>query len=221
MKQSAPYAVLGLGVLLMGLIAWWFGFRTTPEVEAPLPEVPAIELSEGLSIYTNGEEGFLVAYPEGAVVAETFDTKRLPNAWSVNARVDSPGVPLVSITTYHVQSETTYPRDYTVLLRIGKSTDAKDVSECLKARDSEVAGPQKVLGDTTFSSYPFGDAAMMQYVKGVSYRAVHSDACWAIEAITTGSAYRDEPQSADISDGALAAEYARLDAVVDSFRFVR
>lgn len=221
MKQSAPYAVIGLGVLVMGGIAWWFGFRNTDKEPEPIPEVPAIELSEGLSIYTNGEEGFLVAYPEGAEVSEVFDTNRLPNAWSVNARVDSSGTPLVSVTTYRVTNATSYPRDYTAELRIGKSSDAEDVRRCLEPRGSETAGVEKAIGDTTFVSFAFGDAAMMQYVKGTSYRTVHNDACWAIESIATGSSYRDAASDADLSEEQLQTEYARLTGVVESFRFVR
>jgi len=220
MKQSAPYAVIGLGVLVMAGIAWWFGFRNAEEeVPAPAPQAPAIELSEGLSIYTNGEDGFLLTYPEGARVSETFMTHRLPESWSVTS--GSQGTPLVEITTYEVRNETTYPRDYTVVLRIGKSTDQSDVASCIETREQEVQIEDRVIGDTTFSAYSFGDAAMMQYVNAISYRTKYKEACWAIEAVRTGSSYRDTPSSADIAEDVLDAEFNRLQMVVDSFRFVR
>lgn len=217
MKQSAPYAVIGLGVIAMAGIAWWFGFRERPMEEVKTPDAPAIELSEGLSIYTSGEHGFLLAYPEGAEVTESFDANRLPTTWSVSA--DDEGIPLLQIVTYRTQSEVHYPRDYTVVLRIGKSEE--DAGSCTEAHSGEIRGEDRAIGGQSWASFSFGDAGMMQYVSAVSYRTVHEGACWAIETIRTGSSYREEASSEDIPDETLSAEYARLDTIVDSFRFAR
>ncbi|HYE23238.1 MAG TPA: hypothetical protein VEA92_02170 [Candidatus Paceibacterota bacterium] len=219
MRQSAPYAVIGLGVIAMAGIAWWFGFRNQANVVPEAAQSPAIELSEGLAIYTSGEQGFLLAYPEGAEVSETFDTQRLPNAWSVSATTQ--GTSLLSITTYRLENETSYPRDYTVLLRIGKSEEPEDLRSCAEARNGEMKVEDRSIGGEPWAAFIYGDAAMMQYVAAESYRVVHEEACWAIEAVRTGSSYRENPTSADISDEALAAEFERLDTIVDSFRFAR
>jgi len=217
MKQSAPYAVIGLGVIAMAGIAWWFGFRERPMEGVEVPDAPAIELSEGLSIYTSGEHGFLLAYPEGAEISESFNAPRLPNAWSVSA--GNEGVPLLQIVTYRTQSESRYPRDYAVVLRIGKSEE--DADSCTEARNGETRGADRAIGGEPWASFTYGDAGMMQYVSLTSYRTVHEGACWAIEAVRTGSSYREEAAPEDIPDETLAAEYGRLDAVVDSFRFAR
>lgn len=220
MRATAPYAVIGLGVIIMAGIAWWFGFRNTEApVPEPAPEAPAIQLSEGLSIYTNGEHGFLLAYPEGAEVAESFEHERLPDMWSLSA--EGQGTPLLSITTYRVENDSSYPRDYTVLLRIGKSEDAGDRRSCLVARNGETELTARTIGDIAWSAFAYGDAGMMRYVEAVSYRAEHEGACWALEAIRLGSNYREEASDADMPDEVLRAEYDRLIPVVDSFRFAR
>ena len=222
MRQSAPYAVIGIGVILMAFIAWWFGFREQEEVAAPEP-TPSIELSEGLSIYTSGEHGFLLAYPEGAEVKEEFSHDRLGDAWSVNALPDAAGTPLLSIITYRIQNESSYPRHYSTLVRVGVSDDAREVARCTEARtqQGETALPDRTLGDETFNVFSFGDAGMMQYVNGVSYRTVHNGMCWAIEQIQVGSSYREEPHPSDIEDDVLEAEFTKLDSIIESFRFAR
>jgi len=220
MKATAPYAVIGIGVIIMAFIAWWFGFRNTETPEEPAPQEPTIELSEGLSIYTNGEHGFLLTYPEGASVAETFNNPWLPNAWSATADPDNVGTPIVSITTYRTESDHSYPRHYTTLVRVGASNA---VASCLSARTDrgETALPDVTWGGETFKVFSFGDAGMMRYVKGVSYRIVKGDRCYAIEQIAAGSTYREESSPEDIPDATLEAQYDRLSDIVSSFQFVR
>ena len=224
MKASAPYAVIGIGVILMATIAWWFGFREK-EVETPTEEVVApITVSEGLSIYTNGEHGFLVAYPDGAGLAETFESAHTPNTWRTNALPDAQGVPLLSITTFRTESDRAYPRFYETLVRLGMSREVKELAQCEKAQvaQGEEMLPDRVMGDTTWKAFFFADATMMKYVKGVSYRVQRGDTCYALETIASGSSYREDASSAEsLSDEALAAEYQKLDTIIDSFRFVR
>jgi len=222
MKATAPYAIIGLGVLVMGLIAWWFGFRNTEPTIPEAPAAPDITVTEGLSIYTNGEHGFLLTYPSGAEVAEAFANPWLPEQWSYTADQSS-GSALVQITTYRVESETTYPRHFTALVRVGMSTDPGEVARCESVREGsgETSLPDEVLGDVTFKAFSFGDAATMRYVKGMSYRTVHEGACYALESIAAGSSYRDEQNVTDIPQETLDNEYARLDEIVDSFRFAR
>ncbi len=221
MKATLPYALIGLGIIVMASIAWWFGFRntTTPE---PAPEVPEIELSDGLSIYTNGEQGFLLAYPEGALVTETFQSSHLPNIWRSDGQSETSGTPLLSITTYQTQSSNSYPRHFEAVLRIGMSSDPGEASACLVAQNGEQELPDRVIGGVTWKAFSFGGAAMMKYVKGVSYRTMREGNCYALETIASGSNYREDPSSTnDIADSVLDTEYAKLDTIVDTFRFAR
>ncbi|HWH07098.1 MAG TPA: hypothetical protein VNU47_01050 [Candidatus Paceibacterota bacterium] len=221
MKASLPYAVIGFGVIIMALIAWWFGFRE--EKQDVVPQVPPPEITEGISIYTNGEHGILLTYPNGAIVSEMFDAPNLPQTWRMHALPDAAGAPIVSITTYQTQNEQSYPRHYRTLVRIGSSSDPREVAACEqpRAEQGETILSDKVIGDRTFKVFSFGDAAMMQYVSGTSYRAVRNDTCIAIEAIRAGSTYREEATEQDIPEATLEAEFRALDAIVESVRFVR
>jgi hypothetical protein len=109
-------------------------------------------------------------------------------------------------------------------VRIGASSNSRELARCeTAAKDQgETQLPDVILGDTTFKAFSFGDAATMQYVKGVSYRKVHEGSCIAIEEIETGSSYRDDPPSKDdVSQPALDAEYAKLGGIVQTFSFAR
>ena len=223
MQQSAPYAIIGFGVIVMALIAWWFGFRNAEEEMLPEPAAPTIELSEGLSIYTSGEYGFLFAYPSGAEISELFESPWLSDAWSVNALPDATGIPLVSVVTYRTESEDSYPRHFEASVRIGKSDDAREVARCLSAREGsgEVELPDRVIGEQTFAAFSFGDAGMQRYVNGVSYRTLYQGVCYAVEQIRAGSSYREDESAKDIPEETLTAAYDSLDTIIESFRFAR
>jgi hypothetical protein len=210
-------------ILVVTLIAAWAVWRdASPEPVEPEPITPG-EVGT-FAIYTNGDYGFAVMYPTTAVLQEaSFTSNHLPNSWRVNARPVSVGVPVLAVITYQTESETAYPRHYEAQVRIGASTDETEVERCLEAgvTEGETALPDTMLGETRFKTFAFESAGMMQYVKGISYRTVHEGACVAIEQIATGSSYRDEPSSEDISDTVLTAEYEKLMAVVQSFSFAR
>lgn len=216
---NLAYFVLGLGVLVLGGIAWYFSTRPEPvatQSETPAQEIP---LSEGQSIYTNGEEGFLIAYPERAVVSESFKNTHLLSTWSVSS--DLPGTPLIEILSYTRASETSYPRYYDALVRVGVSRDQAAARTCIEPHNGEVAADERTIGDVVWSGFSYGDAGMMKYVRATSYRTVHNGACYALEEIVAGSSYRDEPQADDLSDEALQKEEAALRSITDTFRFAR
>lgn len=203
----------------MAGIAWWFGFRDTNEPEVPIPQAPEIAFSEGLAIYTNGEYGFLIAYPETAAIEDAFSGPRMGARWSISAETD--GQPITQITTYRVAHEASYPRDYMTLVRIGMSEGAADVRSCTEVRNGEVAEPDRSIGGESWSAFTYADAAMMQYVEGKSFRKVHNGACWAVEALRTGSRYRDDAEPVLVPDAELDAAYTRTLELVDSFHFAR
>lgn len=223
MRTSMPYAIIGLGVIIMAFIAWWFGFRESP-VETPALETPAPLVTEGISIYTNGEHGFLLTYPNGARVEEEFTTANLSQTWRMNALPDASGTPLVSITTYETESENSYPRFYRALVRVGSSSDQREVAACEEPRteQAEVELEDRVINGIPFKAFQFEGAGMMKYVTGVSYRAVRNETCYAIEAIRSGSTYReDAPSARDIPDEVLDRQFDALDSIVASFQFAR
>jgi hypothetical protein len=224
MKASAFYAVLGVGALIVtGFV--WYGLTHTkvPEADTPGSKTVFIPVSEGSAIYTNGEFGFLLLYPENARVEEkSVSAYHLPAVWRDGALEETSGKSLVSIITYTTTSDHSYPRYYTTLVRIGVSNDAREVARCETADTSagETQLPDVKLGDATFNVFSFQSAGMMQYAKGESYRRVEQGTCYAIERIAVGSSYRDDaPSSDDIADEELTLQYELLLPIVESFRF--
>ncbi|HYF28999.1 MAG TPA: hypothetical protein VEA36_01375 [Candidatus Paceibacterota bacterium] len=210
-------------LLVSGLaLAWLIAKTPLPQPAATMQPVatPTPDLT-GSAIYTNGPYGFAITYPERAVVADAFASAHLPSSWRVNAIGE--GNPIVSITTYATASEHAYPRHFEAVVRIGASTDVREVRECLRptADRGETALPDATFGGATWKVFSFGDAGMQRYVRGESYRTVHEGACVAIERITAGSRYREGAHPDDVSEAVLEDAYGALDQVVKSFVFAR
>lgn len=214
-------------IVISGLVLAWFMVRQegTP---APVAEVPATTTPSALSgrsIYTNGEYGFTVTYPEAARLEEAFSPEyHISDAWRVNALPDGTGTPIAAVIAYSTESDHSYPRHFNAQVRIGASTDPDELARCLEAasEQGETPLPDANLNGTAWKAFEFGDAGMMQYVRGVSYRTVHEGACVAVEKMQIGSSYRDDPASEDdIADEVLQARYKSLDSIVESVTFAR
>lgn len=178
---------------------------------------------EGQAIFTDGEHGFSIQYPDTYKTDYTFTTfYHLPAYWRSDADPDATGTPVIAIIGYRTQSDNSYPRYYTAEVRIGVSRDPKELARCENAATDhgETAQPDVTIGGATFKVFAFQSAAAMQYLRGVSYRTIHNGTCYAIERLATGSNYRDDPPSEqDISDETLMRSYDALDSVVQTFRF--
>ncbi|MDB5264679.1 MAG: hypothetical protein JWN64_250 [Parcubacteria group bacterium] len=226
MKQQ--YQVWIVVVLVLAGLVWGFWFLRTPQAdrEADIPSAAIPMPTEQSNIYTNGEYGFSLVYPQGAKVENTFTAfYHLPPTWRANpVSIDATGTPIAAVIGYQTASEDSYPRYFVAMVRIGASKDPGEVASCEKVTPDrgETALPDVTLNGTVFKAFSFQEAAMMQYSRGVSYRAVHEGACVAVEKIQTGSNYMDDPDSVkDVPDEKLQAEYAKLDTIVQSFRFAR
>ena len=144
--------------------------------------------------------------------------------WRSGATTDHTGAPIVAIPVYRVVNAASYPRYFTAEVRIGASTNAEDVTHCYDNDQTYRGMPAETvnLNGVEFKKFDIANAAMMQYLKGTSYRTTRNGACIAIEAIKTGSSYRDDfTPNMDIIDAKLDAEYAKLADIVKTFHFVR
>lgn len=210
---------------LTGAALIWMVVRTP--VPEPIPEDGMVETPSdltGRAIYTSGEYGFAVFYPETAQLIENAlpSTYRIQDQWRVNAIAE--GDPIVTIVAYSTESDHSYPRYYHALVRVGASADPDELAACEHATPDrgEVELPDTAFGGATWKVFSFGDAGMQQYVRGVSYRTVHEDRCIAVEKIAIGSSYREDPASADdIADEVLMSRYEGLDQIIESFTFAR
>jgi hypothetical protein len=226
MKSSGFYAVIGLGVLLAGGIIWFSFYHVHPvkQQSVPLPTRTASTTPlTGLSIYTNGTYGFSIFFPGADVATTTFDVQyHLPATWRVNALPDATGTPIFEIIGYKISNATSYPRYYEAEVRVGASSDPKEVATCEKSGNGEVQAPDLKINGIVWKAFTLEDDAMMQYLSGMSYRTIHDGQCYALEQIQTGSSYRDNaPSPNDISDTVLKQKYQDLDSIVQSFVFAR
>lgn len=190
---------------------------------------PAMAPGSELNRYANNEYDFEVFYPKNVTPTPDFNTfYHLPALWRSGALTDengnSNGKPIISIPVFYTESENSYPRYFSAQLRIGASADIKDVATCME-NDAGYAEEQKsdeIINGINFKKFEFADAAMMQYLKVISYRTVHNGMCFAIEQLATGSNYRDDPASAkDIPDTKLNAYFESVGEIVKTFRFTK
>ena len=211
-----------LAIVAIGSGTAWYLVETRNQVWIPVTEEVTSE-EESVADYHNDTYGFRIAYsPEFAVVYNFAPEALLGTVWRFGALPEASGVPVVAFTSYETQSENSYPRAFTAQLRIGVSTDPREVARCLDAENGEEKIDDAQIGGRTWTAFSFGDAAMMRYVRGTSYRIVHENACLALEQVRAGSQYRDDiPSERDISDDVLDAEYAKLSQLISGFTFVR
>ncbi len=212
--------------LIAGGAAWYLVSSHQKAVGVPNTQATSTEQTfSGQAIYTNGPQGFVIRYPESAKVEDTFSSSyHLAATWRANALPNTTGTPVVSIITYDIQSDHSYPRYYSTMVRIGVSEDKKEIATCLVTTkdQGETPLPDVTFGGVTWKVFAFQNAGMMQYVKGISYRTMHEGKCVALEKIAVGSSYRDDPKSAeDMSDAELEKHYTALDQIVETFMFVR
>ena len=235
MKSSAFYSVLGIGVILVAGIIW-FGVHEhgqnksasnsmVPGAGAVSSSTSALMAQGDLAIYTNGEYGFSIFYPATSKVQTSFDsTYHLPSTWRVDALSDATGTPIVEIIAYQTKSNTSFPRYFETEVRIGVSSDPKEIAACDSAGDEETALPSAAFGGATWHVFSLQDAGMMQYAQGISYRTVHDGDCVALEQVESGSSYTDDTMassSANIPQAVLTANYEALSAIVRTFSFAR
>ena len=219
--------VFVLVLLSIAAAAVWYLVDTSSKAGGNTPAIATTTdtVVTGDAIYTNGPYGFVIRYPEAALVENTFSSfYHLGSTWRASALTNATGTPIVSFTLYSTKSDNSYPRYYSALIRIGASTDPKEIAQCLKPvpDQGETALPDVTIGGTTWKAFAFESAGMQQYVKGVSYRVIHEGRCVALEKIAAGSSYRDDPASArDVADAELQKQYDALERVVQTFTFVR
>lgn len=183
---------------------------------------PIVKPSSKLTVYTNDAYGFSLSYPK-TITSETNFQKYyfLSDSWMAGALEDSKGIPLLCIPVYRVTKENSYPRYWNAEVRIGITTDPKELQTFLtKSIYSDVSPRQEVINGITFYVFPIQDAAMMQYMSGFSYRTIHNGIGYAIEQIKTGSNYRDDHSPKDTPDSVLDEYFNQTTAIIKSFQFI-
>lgn len=169
---------------------WYLIMRYHPPaavVQDIATSTPQQDLSSS-SIYTNGVYGFSLIYPAKDSVSETF------SPWRTGAIAT--GTPLVAIT------------DADGSVRIGASTNTKEVKACTKTGPAETALADMQLGSTTFKAFTRDDMGTDNQERITSYRAIHENACVALESLQA------------LQNGTVATSTS-INAMIQSFSFAR
>jgi len=174
--------------------------------------------------YKNTDYGFTLRYPPNLQPQKNFDTYYfLPDTWrAFNADAENfseTGKAIISIPVFKVEHIKSYPSYYTAELRIGASSNAKDLENCIKNNQDT-----KTINGITFHVFPLDDEGMMQYMHGISYRTIHNNQCFAIEQIETGSKmYTDDdsPNATHVPDSLLKNYYDQVGSIIQTFTFTK
>lgn len=107
-----------------------------------------------------------------------------------------------------LENKNSYPLYFDAETRVGVSTDPGEVAHCTGGlTDQDISGSTITINDIPFTVYTIQDAAMMQYIEGLSYRTVHNNTCYVIEQLKTGSSYHNEEKASDIPQSTLDNYY--------------
>jgi hypothetical protein len=185
----------------------------------PSPDLSPDQRTSGWQTYTDSQYGFSIEYPSGLKVRKGFETVHLlSQSWRAMATPEQHGSAIISIPIARLQNKQSFPRYYSVDLRIGVSSGS--ASDCAASNGERSIGAIDLNG-VKFDQYEFSDAAMMQYVSGISYRTDHLGHCFAIEQIRNGSSYADQPSRKDIPQRVLDSCYYLAGKIVKTFRFTK
>ncbi len=173
--------------------------------------------------YTNATHGFTISYPRDLSTQSFTAFHELNNNdWRFLATGAKRGTAVVEIPVFKVDNQTTakknYPLYYEATVRVGVSNDT---AQCYATDDgyANQTVTNVTINGVAFKKFIFGDAAMMKYVNGASYRTIKNNKCYVIEQIQNGSSYRDNTLVGGYSDADLANFYARTTPIVMSFKF--
>lgn len=178
--------------------------------------------------YVDETYGFRLLYPKDLIPETTF--KRfyvLSDMWRARAPEGEDGIGLVAIPVFRIDqggiaTGKPYPLYFDAEVRVGVSADANVVKNCF-APDEGYTNQKitdVVINGTSFKKFEFEDAAMMQYMKGESYRTVHNNRCYVVEQLETGSRYRDDSMATGTPDSVLNGYYQKAGEIVKTFEFI-
>ena len=191
-----------------------------------------ITSSGAVSTYTNDQYGFELTYPGDLQPEYKFKQYyNLPKTWRVSAPEGDNGEAVVSIPVFRIDNQGAngsaegkpYQLYFDAEVRVGVSSSTESVADCYKTDPGYTT--QKVtdveINGLTFKKFDFSGAGMMQYVQGESYRIIHNGTCYAVEAVKTGSSYRDDSMKPGIPDSTLDSYLIEANNIAQRFRFTK
>lgn len=213
--------------IIIGAVAVSF-FNHTPQISKPVPTLPignssptpVASISAQASdwqMYTDATYGFIIKYPKEVKLQKTFDHDyHLTPDWrqELSASEAALGQPVVALVVYRTKSDNSYPRFFSAEARIGISTNKTEVANCITGNTDT-----KIINGIPLAVFPIQDSGTLQYTKGISFRVVHNNTCYALEQLKGGSSYHDTKSSQDLSDTELDNYYDTVGKILQTFQF--
>jgi len=181
--------------------------------------------------YENKKYGFKIKHPKDAVLNQgKYETcYLLGDNWRADSAEANTGEDIVGIVFYNYQK----CEHSTVELRIGASSNPKDVKDCLKPGYYEAEDPEDGKGtainhtvkinNLAFFNAFLNDAGMSHSMIGESYRIIHENTCFAIEVINTSSGRGacDPIGDEDKMDKNISFQYDQALKAVKTLKFIK
>lgn len=233
--KSNVYGVVITIVILVAMagVAWYFQIGSkSPDISASV-SIPkdgeGAETAPNSTKLQNKAYGFEITAPAGAVLEASFKKYyTLSDTWRMNAPTSgaaSKGAALLAIPIIRIaqndsgpSENKSYPLNLAIEVRIGVSSSTADCYNKDAGYASQKISDVSING-TKFKKFSFGDAAMMKYVQGESYRTIHKGLCYAVEQIKTGSSYREPGMEEALTDEGIAQYYSQAEQTVKTFKF--
>lgn len=185
-----------------------------------------VHFSKWWHFYKNKPYAFEIHYPHSVKVDYEFSNAYfLGDTWSVNTSDKSNNAYQHSLLQIKLQDDVGTGNDgdqyyYQYYVRIGASAYPADVAHCEKPRHNFDPNPDfktALINRNKFYVFAFSDAAgLSQYNSGLSYRILHKNICYSIEAVETGSNTSNIPDYDEMSErNQLLAR-----KIINTFRFL-
>src|SRR5258708_7935386 len=108
MSQKSSFILIGLIIVIAAAVALYMvqsKYRIVGTTNGGTPSLV------GQAIFSDGEHGFTLQYPQKDQTDYTFHSfYHLPANWRANALPDATGTPLLSIIVLRTESDHAYPR---------------------------------------------------------------------------------------------------------------
>ncbi|HTK60246.1 MAG TPA: hypothetical protein VL283_03530 [Candidatus Baltobacteraceae bacterium] len=228
--RSTKYALLVSALFAAAVItalALYVASKGGPVAPAPAPadsgtETPSVDTGRlmppedpGTSLYLDADHDLVLRYPSWIMPIRDPEAMAgfgyIPVCDPDHALVCFPYAPAAYEGTNFESAA------FSIHIRGDLETEA----ECLAVQPAEDVEGAVMLGETVFSAFSFGDAAMSHRLDGRNYRAFHAGDCYELATRIATSAFEVwEPGSIREFTAADSAEVrAGLERILMSFRF--
>ncbi len=108
-----------------------------------------------------------------------------------------------------------------VRFTVGSSTDVTAIAQCANAQNGEVALGTTLINGVFFSKFSLGDAGAGNFYDTTSYRTIYNNECYAVEYTIHTTNIGNYDPSQGISEYNKTPIVTKLEAVVQSFKFIK